>query len=517
MSKTNRQAVPHPVRGLTQSTLQGLFWMSLGTGVQSFLQVTVLVILARLLTPVDFGVVAAAMVVIGFSSIFSQLGVGPAIVQRQVLETTHLRTAFTMSVSLGMLLMGVIWSSAYAISAFFRVDQLAPAVKALSLVFLLQSVSVVAESLLQRHLLFRYLASLDVIAVAVGFAGIGVSLALLGCGVWALVGAHLGQAFVKTVLLLRAQPHPKRLLIDRQAFAELMFFGGGFTVARVANYLAGQGDNLVVGRALGAYALGLYGRAYQLMAVPAMLLGQVLDRVLFPALARVQHDRNRLAKTYRRAIALVATVILPTSIIAFLLANQLVEVLLGPQWNDAVVPFQILAAGMLFRTSYKLSDCITRATGAVYRRAWRQTIYAILVLAGASGGQHWGLPGVAFGVLCAIAINFLLMAQLSLSITGLTWREFWAAHRPALTLAVTLGAEVHFLATTISHSTSYPIIVLITVIVCSSLLLWFLFRFLPDIFLGEEGIWMVRTLATYLRPLRPASLIRQPTKQETLR
>src|SRR6202049_4068366 len=104
---------------------------------------------------------------------------------------------------------------------------------------------------------------------------------------------------------------------------------------------------------------------------PAVILGQVLDKVLFPVMAKMQERSDHLQVTYRRSIALVDLVILPTSVFFLVLAPELIAVLLGPDWDQVVLPFQILAVGMIFRASYKISDVLVRATGAVYRRAWR--------------------------------------------------------------------------------------------------------------------------------------------------
>jgi O-antigen/teichoic acid export membrane protein len=501
-----RDAQEHTVHGLTHSTLRGLVWTFVGSGAQAALQLLVLLILARLLTPRDFGVVAAAMVVVGFSSIFSQLGVGPALVQRPVLETRHVRTAFSLALAFGLGLAGVIWLMAPALARFFRMDALGSVVRALSFVFVLQSGSLVAEALLQRDLRFRRLANIEVVAFVLGFGVVGVALAIGGFGVWALVGAQLGQTFAKTTILLAIQPHSKRPLMDRGAFSDLMAFGSGFTLARIGNYLAGQGDCLVVGRWLGAEALGLYGRSYQLMMLPATLLGQVLDRVLFPAMARIQHHPERLASAYTRGVALIALVVLPCSVSAFILAPELISCLLGPQWHEITIPFQIFALGMLFRTSYKMSDSISRATGAVYRRAWRQGVYALLVIGGAYLGQQWGIAGVAGGVLAAIAVNFLLMAQLSLDLAEMHWRSFWAAHVPALALSAIVGPAVWAFATLLRACTNSPGLVLAATVTSATLVTCSLLWHMPATLLGPSGLWIVQKLAFPLsvrtKPLR---------------
>lgn len=490
---------PRRSRGLTHSTLSGLFWMFLATGAQAGLQILVVAVLARLLTPADFGVVSAALILIGFTTIFSQLGVGPAVVQRPVLEARHLRTGFTLSLIFGALMTAIVWLVAPAAASFFRIDDLTRVIRALSLVFLLQGPSMIGESLLQRELKFRWLASIEVGAYALGFGGVGVAMAWMNMGVWSLVAAQLAQTTLKSVTILLVQPHAKRPLLERRALGDLLYFGGGFTAARVGNYAAGQIDQMMVGRWMGPEALGIFGQAHRLMTAPANFFGQVLDKVLFPAMVKIQDRSERLTLAYRRGVALIALVILPTSAVLFVTAPELIAVLLGPRWGAVVLPFQIFAVGMILRTSYKMSDSMARATGSVYRRAWRQAIYAGLVAAGAWGGLPWGVPGVAVGVLVAIAVNFLLMAQLSMSLTEVTWRMILEAHRPALLLTLVVGLETWGVAALMrARGSDHPLVLLLTVTLTVLATILALTILAPRRVLGEDGLWMVQTLFSYL-------------------
>lgn len=495
-----------PRRSLTHRTVAGLLWTTVGKGAYGVLQLVVLAILARLVSPADFGVVSAAMIVIALSGIVSQLGMGPALVQRADLERRHIDTAFAASVLLGITLGAAIWLGAPLASRFFRTGNVEPVLRALAWVFPLQGLATVAESLMKRELRFRSLANLDVISYGAGFGAVGITLALIGWGIWALVAAQIAQNVIKTGILLSWQPPRLRGRVERQAFRELMYFGAGFTVAKVANQLAAQGDYLVVGRFLGPAQLGYYGRAYNLMSAPAGGFGTILDAVLFPAMARVQTSAQRLAAAYRRGIALIALVFLPMSVALVLLAPEVIAVLLGPRWTAVVAPFQVLAAGMLFRTSSKIADSLTRATGSVYRRAWRQIMYAGLVIGGAWVGQHWGITAVAWGVLGAITVNFLSMAQLSLSDSQMTWGELWQAHVPALLITAISGPLVWAAATALRHWALPPLAVLIAggALMLGSTLLLMLRA--PTTFLGTDGQWMVETMKNFTRKLtRPGA------------
>jgi PST family polysaccharide transporter len=248
---------------------------------------------------------------------------------------------------------------------------------------------------------------------------------------------------------------------------------------------------------MGMTALGIYGRAYQLMSVPASSLGQVLDEVLFPSMAKIQNDRTRLASIYLRGVSLVALVMLPVSVLSIILAQEIVRAMLGWRWDEVVLPFQILMAGLLMRTSYKMSDSLTRASGAVYKRAWRQVIYAGLVFGGAFLGRNWGVEGVAAGVLGAVSVNFLLMAQMSLKLVGESWLSFAKAHANASLLALCLGIVAYPAAVFLRgfDLSSYVFLASMGAFLLPCALL--MIRLSPNTLLGSEGVWMLEFLRTY--------------------
>jgi PST family polysaccharide transporter len=469
--------------------------------------------MARLVSATDFGIVSAALVVIGFSAIFSQLGFGPALVQRPQLEQRHLDTAFTSSVLFGLLLGTIIWIGAPAAAEFLRIESVRPVLRTLAWVFPLQGLGVAADSLLRRELHFRWLANLEVATYGLGYGVVGIGLALAGAGVWALVGGYMAQALLRSAILFVKRPPRWRQPFDRAAFRELLYFGGGFTVSRIANYVAVQGDNLVVGRFLGPQALGFYGRAYSLMSAPAYGFGQVLDQVLFPAMAKVQHDPQRLAAAYRRGVALIALLTLAPSAALILLAPEFIAVVLGPRWSPTVAPFQILTIGMLFRASYKVSDSLARSTGAVYRRAWRQILYASLVVLGAWIGQHWGVAGVAWGALAALTVNFLMMAELSLSVADIDWATFWRAHVPAVRMTMASLPIVGGTAALLRHWSLPPLAILVVTAVVAGAAVLALCNRAPGLFLGADGLWVLEALRGFL----PQRLRREPPVCQDMR
>ncbi|MEX2232409.1 MAG: lipopolysaccharide biosynthesis protein [Cyclobacteriaceae bacterium] len=440
---------------LTQRTFAGFLWVGLGSGVQVVLKIGVLAVLARLITPNDFGLMGIALIVIEFAKMISHMGVGPALVQRKEVERRHLVTGFTLSLLIGGFFAFLLLLTSPYIAVFFGMPELKKALQVLSVVFVIDSFTLIAQALMQRSMKFKMSSAIEVTSYIIGYGAVGIFLGHLGWGVWALVAASLGQSLVLTALLLFVQPFPKVFGFELKAFRELIFFGGGFTIAKIANYLATQGDNLVVGRMLGATALGIYGRAYQFMVMPASLFGNALDKALFPAMAKVQDHQARLAKAYLTGVSLIALIAFPCSIMMFFLAPEIVMLLLGPDWTEVILPFQILACSLFFRMSYKMSDSLSRATGTVYRRAWRQIIYAVMVLTGSYIGQLWGVYGVACGVAVALVGNFLLMASLSLQLTNITWFEMLKAHKQGMILGIINGVVTYALVT-LSRMNNFP-------------------------------------------------------------
>ncbi|MBA3318657.1 MAG: lipopolysaccharide biosynthesis protein [Gemmatimonadales bacterium] len=478
-------------RGLTGRAIGGMFWTFSGTGVQVLVQLLAIMALGRLLTPAEFGLMGAATVIIACSQIVSHVGVGPAIIQRREMDLTHVRVAVTLSGVLGFLLGAMVWFGSPAIAAFYRMPELEPVLRAVSFLFPLDGLNTVAKSILTRELRFRLYIALDVAAYVLGYALVGVVLAWYGFGVWSLVAANLAQVGVRTVLMYAATRHSIRPSLDRRASRDLLSFGFGHSMAQLGTLLSQQGDNLVVGRWLGATALGVYGRAYSLMVMPASAFGRTVNRVLFPVMSQVQDERDRLANAYERALAIVAFVSLPLSVFLWVVAPEFIAVVLGPAWGGVVLPFRLFTIGLLFRMSSKISDACTKAAGEVKVRALIQLGYAAMVVVAAIIGQQWGVGGVAVAVSIAMGINWLSMAALSRSVTGLSWRRFARAHLPATLLAGVVGGAAGVVARwgRAADLGTIPLLIVVGLVGAGAMLAASKLR--SQLFLGPHGLWAV--------------------------
>jgi O-antigen/teichoic acid export membrane protein len=485
-------------KNLAQKTLAGLIWAGSEAFARAGLQFGVLIVLARLLTPEDYGVVGAALVVIGISQVFAQLGLGPAVVQRDTVSSTHLNTAFWFSLLFSLIAGSLIAVTAPWFAAFFQLPKLTPTLQVLSLVFPLTGAAVVSESLLQRELKFRTLARIEVSSYFTGFAVVGIVLAVLKFGLWALVAAQLTQMCVRSIQMLfaaRWRPQPE---FSFEALKELWRFGGGQTTAQIANYIAQSADVMVVGKTLGAGAMGIYTRAYQLMLAPAVLVGSVLEKVLFPALSKIQHQPELLASAYRQANRLLAVLILPTAAIIIILAPDVIPLALGQKWAGVALPLQLFSLGLLWRTGIKISNSVIRACGAARSFAACQIMYASTVILFAWFGSRWGIQGICLGVLISICGSYSFAAAVCFRLTGVTLNQFLLDHTPGFLLAISTAAVGE--STQIAlHSCATPILLsCIFTTLGMGVTLLIALGLLPGYFLGHRGEKLKAKISTFV-------------------
>ncbi len=505
-------------RGLTDQVLGGMFWQSIKYVVQTIVHLGVAAVLARLLEPEQFGLISAAMVVIRFPTTFSQSGILQFIIRKDNLEQNYIEVSFTLTLLLNLLLICIVFLTAPLFAAFFQLESLTIILRSTILIYILQALAVVPSALMQRELRFGRLAGIETLSYVFGYALVGIVLAATGFGVWALIAATLSQAFLNTVLSLVVQKHPKRLNLNRDIVKELIHYSFGLGIGGIANYLARQGDSLVVGRRLGAEVLGYYNRAYNYMAQPTTLFSKTVSQVYFSAMAGVQSEQRHFMIAYRRGTAIAALFGLPASIMLYVIGPEIVQVLLGPKWEPATIPLQILALGAYLRLGHTMNSMPAKVAGAVYKVAWVGGGYAILVLVGTWIGSYFGMGGVAFAVLIALAFQFILLTHISLKFVQMSWVDFLAIHVPAVALTAVIGLVSWSMTTALRALGQSAILILPATALATLTCIVLCIRFLPSVFVGRDGMWGLQMLshrlpATLQSPIR--KVLRIPSSNET--
>lgn len=480
---------------LSQRGGRALSWTFFGTMLRAFIQFVLLIVLTRLLLPEDFGVMALAEASVFMAYIFSSMGVGPFLIQRKEIGDRQITAAFTLSLISSTLFTAALVLASGPLETFFNKDGLGPIILVMSVSVFLMTMAAVPESLLMRRLEFRAVALTDLAAYGIGYGLVGLVLALNGAGVWSLVAGFVAQDLIRAGVMYYLRPPPLRLFINVETFKEFIRFGGGIILGSIFNQLAQQLDRIVAGRFLGAADLGFYARSHQLLILPASLFGKVVERVLFPVMSSIQGEEQRLAKAFLRATATTAILTMPFSAVVCILAPEIISLLFGAGWSRAVQPLQVLSLAIPFRIGYKTSDSLSRAKGAVYRRAWRQFVFAAMMLVGSLfGAKYYGLTGVAIGTSAAVIGNYFFMTDLSCRILKISYANILQSLHPAIFLTIVSGIS-GFVASNMARSRfdSDIIIFMITASVMGLVGL-FAVLILPRLFLGQDGYWVYQVM-----------------------
>jgi len=390
------------------------------------------VLLARLLTPADFGLMTLAGVVLGFTGLLGDLGISDAVVQRVELSDLHVRTAFTFSVLFGLAMTAAIVLAAPLGALVAGDPNVTSILRALAGGFAIAGPAVVAGALLRRQLDFKRRFFIDAGSFVLGYGGVASTIAFAGHGVWSLVWGNLVQHLFASSALLIVVRHSIRPTLAGRELRELLHFGVGSTLIAYVNYVARNADSFAVGRWIGTASLGLYNRAYNLMSLPHTYAGSVMTSVLFPLFAQAQGDQARVRRGYLLLTQMTAMVAGPAMATLAIVAPHLVLTVYGPRWAGVVQPLQILCIAGYFRALYHLGGVVAQSVGLVYSELKNQLVYAVIVIGGALLGSLHGLSWVAAGVSFAIVYMFIATAQLMSRATGTSWGGYLRVQSGAL-------------------------------------------------------------------------------------
>lgn len=424
---------------LSRLTALAVGWQSVSSGVQFVLTFGVSVLLARLLTPVEFGVVAYAMVFVGLSDMLSEAGLIPALVQKKDLTTRDTRVGITLSLTLGLLAVLVLWAVAPLMPARVSRDT-TDVLRIIALTFVARGPGLVSEALLKRRMDFARLFVADLASYLCGYAPVAIGLALSGYGVWSLVYGLLVQSIVRSFLLYLLAPYSMVPLLARTELGALTRFGAGMTLTRLAAYAASNTSLFLIGQNLGGMALGLYKRASSTVLEPVWSLTGVMTSVAFPALAKIQHDMRKTQTVYLAALSLVSLTVSPLLASVAVAAPQIILLVYGRQWTKCSLTLSILSVNALFVSVYTLADALAKAHARVYQQFCRYAIYAVIVCALVLTGARHSIEWVAAAVTIASAVMCVMMSHLAIRLLGMSWRSYLRVQYPGWLAAALVAA-----------------------------------------------------------------------------
>ena len=432
--------------GLREKAVRGIAWSAVRNWGSRAVNFVVFLVLAWLLAPENFGLVALASVYIALIEVFVDQGFADALIQREGLTPAHLDTAFWTSLALALLFVaGTALSAgpvarlvgrfdqalAYGAESTASLEALGPVIRWLSLAFVLTALIGVQEALFERNLDYRVLAVRSIVAMVVG-GSVGVIMAFMGYGVWSLVGYQLSERAAAAVVLWAASDWRPRLRWHTARFRELFSFGINIVGANLLGFLNRRSDNLFIGVVLGPTALGYYVVAYRLFNVATQLITSTVSSVAFATFSRLQGDRPRMRQGFYTATGTVSLVAFPLFIGGAIMAPELIAVLFQPKWLPSAPVFQVLAFVGLLHAVFYFNDAVMRAMG---RPGWilaLSALYAVCNVAAFALVVRYGIVAVAV----AYVVRAYVLAPLPLwavrRLIDIRWRAYLRPFRTPL-------------------------------------------------------------------------------------
>jgi len=471
---------------LTLKTLHGLKWSYTGTIINSILQIGFTAIMARLLEPADFGLMAMAVVILRFGTYFAQMGVGSALIQKKEISDEDVRASFTSSFLLGMLFTIVVCLCAPLTTYIFDNEKVVPIIRVMALSFFITGLSTTAISLLRRNLAFQALAVTEVFSYVVGYGLIGILLAYNGFGVWSLVAGALSQSVLLSILSYVFSRHTLSFIYRWKYYKILYSFGGRISIISFFEFLGSSLDTLAIGHFIGAASLGIYNRAFMLVNLPMYYVTTSFSRVLFASFSRVQKESERLKKAYLSTIMLFSAILLPTCLGVSAASREIVLVVLGAKWIAAIPVLQLLAIAAFFNFLSHFGGVVCDATATLNIKLLMQIIYVIILGILFYLMRGLGIRGFAIALVFGEFIRYLVYVFIVKQICKITPMEFVRAYLPAIISSLIIGISIYFFAI-ILRGFDVPVILLFAVELITGVgLLIIMFFYGPQQILREE-------------------------------
>jgi O-antigen/teichoic acid export membrane protein len=388
-------------------------------GAQFLIQSVATIVLARLLTPADFGLVAMVATITGLGQAFADLGLSEATIQRREITHNQVSTLFWINFAIGVGLMLVTMGLAPVLAWFYRDARLVTITLVLSLTFLVGGLRVQADAVLKRQMRFTALAFRD-IASSVIAVPIAITIAWQGGRYWALVALPLMTNFLQMALSWVISNWRPGLPRRDSEIGSMIAFGGNVAASYFVINVSRSADNVLIGWRWGAGPLGLYSRAYNLLMIPVRQLTVPAGSVAVPAFSRTQDDPERFARYYLKAVNLILWISAPVFGFLFVAAHPVIVLMLGHQWGEAAPVFQILTISALGQLLLDSTTWLLVSRGQSRRLLKLLLIFSPILVCSYAIGLPFGIKGVALSGSLVMLLILPWMLQFSFRETSLT-------------------------------------------------------------------------------------------------
>lgn len=424
-----------PDESLGRRTAGGAATMLVARGAGTAISILAMAVIARFVSPEAFGLVGMVVAILAIARVLEELGLGDAAIQRESITEAEVTTLAIVNLLAGLVLGGAFAAASPLVASFYGRPELVPFCLALAPMFPIAAIGAQPRAMLRRSFRFRPLAFAQV-ASLIAAAIAGVAGAVAGFGPWAIVLQHLAGAVVLAAgCLIGSGWRPVRPA-PLAAVRPMLGYGLNLGGSQLLNALTRNLDDILIGRVVGAGAVGAYGRAFQLMTLPATQLNQPLTSAVVPALSRVQGDPDAYRTLYRNCVEVIASLAFPLAVFTGVAAPAMVLTVLGPDWRESIPLLRALSPAGLMVSLNVATGWVYLSLGRTDRQLRWRLVGSAAAVTGMAVGLQWGTLGLAIGLSTARVVMRLPAVLYCFHGTPLTLRDVEApAWRPMVASA----------------------------------------------------------------------------------
>ncbi|TAM99900.1 MAG: lipopolysaccharide biosynthesis protein [Chitinophagaceae bacterium] len=411
----------NPESGLKDKSIKGGLSTTLSQVIVFVVNTLSTMILARILLPADFGLVAMVAAFAGFVSIFKDMGFSMAIIQKPKVTHDQVSILFWFNIFLCLFISLIFVGLAPLIDSFYHEPRLFYIIVAYAVSIFISSLSVQHNAILSRKMEFNKIALSNIFSGILSVI-VAVIMAYTGFGYWSLVYLTVSQSLFATLLLWYYCPWKPKLLFWQEGIQSFLHFGAGISGFNIINYFSRNMDNVIIGKYLGSTMLGFYSKAYQLMMLPLTKLRDPIITVGTPALSSLLNDPERYRRYYHRLVFIICFFSFPMTVFLAVFAKELILVVLGSQWIESVLIFQLLSISALIQPITGTTGVILISTGHAGRYFKIGIVSSLVIIASFIIGIRWGVKGV---VIAYAVANYSLVVPVLLYCFHNTPIKFW--------------------------------------------------------------------------------------------
>jgi O-antigen/teichoic acid export membrane protein len=426
--------------------VSALKWNAIGRLSAQLVSWAITLVVMRMLTPADYGLIGLAVMMTGFFALFNHLGAIPGLIQKQEITATLIRKVYGLLLLSNSILYILVFTGSPYFARFFDQPQLVEIVRVLGCLLLLDSLAAIPSALLQRDLKFKDISLIELSSTIIGSLST-LAFALSGFGVWALVGGNLVKPTINTILLLRSTRFRMLPRFNFSGLGAILSFGIKITAAQIVWYISSNFDVFLIGRVLGKEMLGIYSVAYDLALMPTNKTMSLVNQIAFAAYSRIQDERTRVIKYFQESVSLAALIFFPVSWGMSAIADDFVAMVLGPKWQQGAIVLRIITLGIPYRTFVLLMDPLVTGLGES-GIGLKNTLTTVFIISTAMViGIQWGLLGLCIGWLIGGVMAATINVNRNLRLLGMTYRQLLTIVFPSI-----LSAGVMYVTVLLAHN-----------------------------------------------------------------